>query len=261
MQLQFTNKYVAFLDVLGFSALVNSNENEKLNEYFTLVEMAFDLFDDDKKNIQKLAISDSIILIANDNEADLRILLKAIRTLQYSLAINDIWLRGGIAYGEVYYNEETKTIVGKGFIKAYLLENEAVYPRVILDPSILKHLGLTRTELYHKFNGAAHQGVAEDKLLHDYGVWAYKRHTNDDAIFVSYAHGIVHESLVNQTDRKENNIETIYKHLRTNLYGSQQHYAKYLWLKKYFQETILEFEHWMIRGERFHKTVSDFSNL
>ncbi len=241
MQLQLKKKYVAFLDVLGFSALVNSDSKPKLEKYFEIVDGAFAIFDYEKKNIKKFSISDSIILIAEDNESDLKTLLTAIRTLQYSLAVNDIWLRGGISHGGVFIEEDKNIIVGKGYIKAFLLESEAIYPRVILDPSILKHLGLTRKELYDKFNGAPHEREDHLKLIHDYGVWNHERYTDDDAIFVSYANKIVVESV--HTVRKPNmetNIETVYRHLRSNLYGPQQHYHKYLWLKKYFQESILD---------------------
>ncbi len=242
MKIEFSNKYVAFIDVLGFSDMVYSNSKEKLEKYFEIVDMAFEIFNDDKKKLNKLAISDSIILIAEDSEESLEVLLKAIRTLQTFLARRDIWARGGISVGEVYFNNKSNTIVGKGFINAYLLEKEAIYPRVIIDPQILGRLGLTRREFYKKLNKEPHERT-DGKLIHDYGLGNHIRYTNDDALFVCYANKLLYRSISKEYKRAANevtDIEEVYEHLKRNLYSTQKHYSKYLWLKKYFQEVLNE---------------------
>jgi len=243
MKIEFSNKYVAFIDVLGFSDMVYSNSKEKLEKYFEIVDMAFEIFNDDKKKLNKLAISDSIILIAEDSEESFRILLKAIRTLQTYLARRDIWVRGGISVGEVYFDSRSNTIVGKGFINAYLLEKEAIYPRVIIDPQILGKLGLTRRELYKNLNKEPHERT-DGKLIHDYGLGNHVRYTNDDALFVCYANKVLARSLSTEYKPRPNeisDIEAVYEYLKKNLYNSQKHYSKYLWLKKYFQEVLHEY--------------------
>ncbi len=68
--------------------------------------------------------------------------------------------------------------------------------------------------------------------------------TNDDSIFVCYANKLLSRSLNEERNRnpdQTSDIELVYEFLQKNLYGSQKHYSKYLWLKKYFQEVLHEF--------------------
>jgi hypothetical protein len=240
MEIKFEDKYVAFIDVLGFTALVDSNNTDRLQIYFDAMEVAFNIFTEDKRNLKKFIISDSIIFIANDTEEDFKTLLKAIRNLQAFLAMNDIWVRGGIAFGPVFYEDTAHIIVGKAFIKAYLLEKEAKYPRVIIDPSILTKLNINLRTFYEEYNGFPHQRHDDSKLIHDYGFYGYKRFTPDDAIFVCYAHRVFNIAEQEGKKYKNTQLKVVYNHLKGNLYGPQQHYHKYLWVKKYFHESLQE---------------------
>lgn len=269
MKITYSNKYVAFIDVLGFTDLVYSNSNEKLEKYFDIIEMAFEIFKAHKTKIDKLAISDSIILVSEDTSASFKLLLESIKQLQYFLARRDIWVRGGISYGEVFFDTSSNIIVGKGFINAYLLEKEAKYPRVIIDPLILTKLNLTRREFYDHFNGQPHQFITNGKLIHDYGLHNLNRLTEDDSIFVCYANTIIFKSTIDSTflvNENEKDLDLIYTHIRKNLYNSQKHYSKYLWLKKYFQEVIFEYQYLLKDNDRksyyyLENSLIAFSNL
>ena len=89
------NKYVAFLDILGFSDLVYGSKNSTLETYFELVLSLSEKYKTEYKSIEILVISDSIILIAPDNEDDFINLLICIQDLQCKLLLNGIILRGG----------------------------------------------------------------------------------------------------------------------------------------------------------------------
>ena len=244
MEIKYQEKYVAFIDVLGFSSLVETDSKEKLQNYFNVIKIAFQVFDEQKKEIKKCIISDSIILIANDSEDDFKLLLTAIRTLQSMLALSDIWVRGGIAFGSVYYDQQANIIVGKGFIKAYLLEkNHAIYPRVIIDPSILSKLNCNRTEFCAKFNNHDYLSLHNRNLIHNYQSSSpvyMQRTTPDDAIFVCYANQVIADSMLESKSSVEPGLNRVYDFIRANLYGPQQHYSKYLWLKKYFNDVLVE---------------------
>ena len=69
INIQYKEKYVAFLDVLGFGSLVASDTLEKLNSYFTLVTDELAGID---KDIDALMISDSLILITEFNVENLK---------------------------------------------------------------------------------------------------------------------------------------------------------------------------------------------
>jgi hypothetical protein len=244
MNIQLKDKYVAFLDVLGFTSIVNSPEpNGKLENYFNSVEKIFMSFPASKSLIKYFIISDSIILIAEDTEEEFKNLLAAISLLQANLAQIDIWIRGGVAFGPVHFEESEKIIVGTGYINAYLLEKDAIYPRVVIDPSILSKLGITLKDFYLQYNGPFYKHHP-NKLIHDYGQHIVRgdgaRLTSDDAIFVSYAHKIVVDTISGITVQGNTPLNIVYNNLKTNLYGTQKHYHKYLWVKKYFMETLRE---------------------
>lgn len=269
MKITYSNKYVAFIDVLGFTDLVYSNSKEKLEKYFEIVDMAFEIFGSHKKHLEKLAISDSIILAVEGTPENLKLLIQSIKTLQYFLARRDIWVRGGISYGEVYFNSNSKIIVGKGFINAYLLEKEAKYPRVIIDPQILTKLDLTRRQFYDQFNGQPNEYLTEGKLIHDYGLHNTPRNTEDDTFFVCYASKTILKSSIDQPlliNEGEKDLDMVYNHIRKNLYNSQKHYSKYLWLKKYFHEAIYEYMQLMkntdnVNYKYLDKMAIEFANL
>jgi hypothetical protein len=242
MKINYTNQYVAYLDVLGFSELVYKNDTKKLEQFFSDLKKTFNFFDGRDDKFLKISISDSIVFATEDTPESLHKLLKAIRLLQTGLASHDIWLRGAITYGEVHYDSETNIIVGKAFIDAYNLEREAVYPRVIVDPPILKHLKKTRKQFYNEFNPKQENKLRQPDLIHTYDVSDVKRLTDNDAIFISYAsQGLVHTfSEIEKGIKERTYMEEVFYNIKNNLYGSQKHYSKYHWLKKYFEEVIYE---------------------
>ncbi|HXD94673.1 MAG TPA: hypothetical protein VNX01_15815 [Bacteroidia bacterium] len=239
MEIKYENKYIAFLDVLGFSALVEKKDQEKLEIYFFLIDEAFKAFDSKIKHVTKLIISDSIILTANDTDENFLDLITAISALQATLAVSGIWIRGGVSFGEVFCDDKRNIIVGKGYIKAYLLEQQAIYPRVIIDPVILSKMNVNRQEFYKKYNSHTYVTPLKSKKVHDYDFDKHKRYTQDDAIFICYANlAIVHA--LKRLGNKD--LEQTYHCVKHGLYGEQKHYHKYLWLRKYFLECLEEFD-------------------
>ncbi len=95
-------KYVAFLDVLGFKEIVSKRNLNSLETYFNTIQQTLELIRQDKKNIESLLISDSTILISPDTKEDFKTLLRAVQTIQAKLAQQNIWIRGAISFGDVY---------------------------------------------------------------------------------------------------------------------------------------------------------------
>lgn len=221
-------KYVAFLDVMGFSNLVNNRGNnyDQLESYFTKITEILEKLRDDKAEIQSLLISDSIILIAPKDEQGFIQLLWAIRRIQSILLWKKILLRGAVSYGEIYYNDEKNIIVGKGFIRAYLLEQEAVYPRVIIDPSIITRISNDKAEFFKKVN-KTHDFNFEDRLIYTKGIFS---EITDDGIFIDYANKVVMKNSIDDC------IKYVYETIKKNLYSEQKLYSKYVWLRNYFLE-------------------------
>lgn len=113
------NAIVAFLDVLGFQQMILNGEKEKIKLFFNTVDDIFSEYSQIKPEMIKFLVSDSIILAVECNEEKLRTLLRAIRNSQTKLAVQNIWLRGAISYGDITYdngkpefNSEVHHLVG-----------------------------------------------------------------------------------------------------------------------------------------------------
>jgi hypothetical protein len=128
--------YVAFLDVLGFSALVNSDETgEKVEQYRDSVERATA-----RSDVKSVVFSDSIVLTAEDPRPESFLtLVGACSTLMSDLLKADIALRGAIAFGRF-----TRSTVGDGvfvagpaLIDAYNWETKQDWVGVMIAPTAL----------------------------------------------------------------------------------------------------------------------------
>jgi hypothetical protein len=232
-----SDSFVAFLDVMGFSNLVNRGNVDNLESYFEKITEVLDKLRQDKADIKSFLISDSIILIAPSGLKSLIQLLWAIRRIQSAILWRKILLRGAVSYGQVYYNKDRNIIVGKGFIKAYLLEQEAVFPRVIIDPAIIKQVSTDKTAFIKLVNKNL-EYTFEDRLIYTRSQFS---EINDDGIFIDYANkSILRDSL-------NGNLKKVYESIIENLYSEQKLYSKYVWLRDYFLE-ILRLTHSLLDG-------------
>ena len=224
-------QYIAFIDVLGFSELVYKSQHAQLEQYFqTITEILAEMKADNQK-IQSMNISDSIILITSDDLSGLKRLIKAVRRIQRRLLFKNILIRGAVSYGEVFFDDTHNIIVGKGYIRAYQLEGEAIYPRVIIDPSIISHLEMDRTGLLDTLN------KSEQFNSHSNYIFRHNPYTaiENDAIFIDYAYALKEE------DTKISPlIGTVYNNIKKNLYSDQKFYAKYNWLRNYYLGCITQ---------------------
>lgn len=225
-----TEKYVAFLDVLGFKELVYGKKIAELETYFDTINETLLLLRNDKKNIQSLLVSDSTILVSPDSTQDFKTLLRAVQTIQAKLALKNIWIRGAISFGEVYFDETSNIIVGKGLVNAYLLEKEARFPRVIVDTTIVLKIAENRQTFYESVNPSYQDFDADKlKLIHN-----WHKYILDDSFFVAYAHMVVLNGI------QDRNLHLIHQIILKNLYSDQRNYEKYLWVRNYFMGVICD---------------------
>lgn len=153
----YMNRTVAFLDILGFRAMVEAEPLETLGERFSkiigdtlpAINRKFGEFTGEPTFFPDVpvgeewciahAFSDSIILVAtNDSERGcLALLIYALRATQALIALG-LPVRGGVAHGELYINRRKSVFVGKALIHAYDLEQSQNWIGVALDPSVSK---------------------------------------------------------------------------------------------------------------------------
>lgn len=146
---QYSLRYVAFLDVLGFKEIIRSNNSEwvKTNIYDEARRMDI-LFktglysrvlpETSYRELEFVFISDSFIIsIPTTVERSLEVLIVSCLLLQqfFIKAKRPILLRGGISKGEFYHFKEIT--FGPALVDAYLLEkNKSIYPRIVIDEAL-----------------------------------------------------------------------------------------------------------------------------
>ncbi|MBI3793547.1 MAG: hypothetical protein HY280_02315 [Nitrospinae bacterium] len=131
-------RYICFLDVLGFSEIINSGGFEKFNKYIKIINRTIESID---INQQYIVFSDSIIIFSeDDNEQSFINLASIVSVISYEFLVNEnLALRGSIAHGLVeLLQEKTKTtLAGKPIIEAYKLEQSQNWIGVILARSVI----------------------------------------------------------------------------------------------------------------------------
>ncbi len=143
---KYEDYYVAFIDILGFKQIIQDYDCNKIYNIFMYLkryskghanhndkimmayeDMSFRILSDSIIIFVKVSIKDSLVAI-----------IDICSRLQFSLLNLEqpVLLRGGIAKGNLYYDNEI--IYGNGLVAAYLLENDhAIMPRIIFERNLL----------------------------------------------------------------------------------------------------------------------------
>lgn len=150
MTVKFENRAVAFVDVLGFKALVDSsaaeNDLASLTKLVGVLSSAIPSFDATVDKSVPIAfiprhiyISDCIILSAPMTDPSykyyngLSIVVMRVIQLSHLLLQAGYLIRGGIAVGNVWHSESN--IVGPAYQEAFALEQNGAEPIVTLSQS------------------------------------------------------------------------------------------------------------------------------
>jgi len=164
---------VAFIDVLGFSAMVKADAAGQCVKYLDAfrevleeVKSAFPEVDD---GLDAKMFSDSIVLAAPLSPDAVIEVLKACANLQRRFLRRGILLRGGVSYGKHY--ADSTVMFSEGLISAYHIESQlAKYPRIVVDKNVIDYF-------------VNHSDVHADKLQIGRGLLIQDR---DKVSFVHY---------------------------------------------------------------------------
>lgn len=172
---------VAYLDLLGTTKKIVEDENDK---YLNIIDKAIEYAIDINKKITKSsfieqyqgkiktkAFSDNIIMaipIKSENEklSVITAVMEIAVILQSKLILECEWLsRGAITIGDLYIDENF--VWGNALVRAYDFEsNLAVYPRVIIDPEIMKYYNYPGQESALSFLTSMGLDKSQDELYH-----------------------------------------------------------------------------------------------
>lgn len=130
------NRFVAFLDILGFKDLVARYSHEdvlkklmELSAHTNYIENTE--FSKDKIYITKF--SDSIIIFSWDDSYDSVFeFIYAVRYIMCRVIELKLGVKGGMAFGKITVDSNSQLYFGQPLIDAYLLEEELQYYGVIL---------------------------------------------------------------------------------------------------------------------------------
>jgi hypothetical protein len=128
---------VAFLDILGFSSLIKEDANSLVPKH---LERLLSFLGQAKKTLKGKAIelrtfSDSIILSTKLGNKEVSDIIGAVSEFQRDLVINGILVRGAIALGKHYSNQNA--IYSQALVSAYLLERDSArFPRILVQEDL-----------------------------------------------------------------------------------------------------------------------------
>lgn len=132
--------YVALFDILGFAHKVSSKPIEDMIEELDYLEKRAQT-----DHVKSIVFSDTVLLYTEGIEPNkLRSLLDHCMTLVSDSNAKGIMLRGAIARGEFYH--QNQTFLGKAMVRAYHLEQSQDWMGAILDPFLANDLSKSEDE-------------------------------------------------------------------------------------------------------------------
>jgi hypothetical protein len=133
----YNERYVAFLDVLGFSELVK-DAGSSMEDIDTIRGIIKALRETPKPypaaDFRFTQFSDSIVLSATRDENGLVIMFEAAIRLATQMLIRGVLLRGGIAVGNISHTDDA--LFGVGLLNAYQYDFQGDPPRIRLSKEI-----------------------------------------------------------------------------------------------------------------------------
>ena len=142
------NSMVCTIDILGFSQMIiescnNEYGNNLLKEITLLINRNKQCIIKNKYSKGKIKVyTDNMIVgypIKDDGEEELNEILDNVSEYQFNLALEGLFVRGGVSVGDFYINEDI--VFGPALLDAHNTESKlACYPRIILDDKTVKRL-------------------------------------------------------------------------------------------------------------------------
>jgi hypothetical protein len=147
----YEDRAIAFIDILGFSALIQRDEIYKVRNGLKLIGTHVARLEAlPQTPIVTSTFSDTIVLSARNDAEGLPYLVHATAALVAELLLRGILCRGAVTTGKLYHKKDM--IFGHALIHAYRMEQElAVYPRIIIDfPTMDNFVHFRNQQLNHR---------------------------------------------------------------------------------------------------------------
>lgn len=221
---------VAFIDILGYQEKVKKAVREGEEEL--LLKNLRSAFDETYQHIKDEAkdnrpdwlvkgFTDNIIIgypVRHDAEVEMGYMISNLCTFQLMMTLRGFFIRGGIAIGNLYMDDEI--VFGEGLIEAFEIEqNKARDPRIILSCSAIEYL-----KHHLKYYSSIEQAPQYYHLLKD----------RDGQFFINYLYPIIEFEYDNFIGEEE-----ILRHKQIVESRLMEHiteppiWSKYFWVANY----------------------------
>jgi hypothetical protein len=152
-QLLFRRSFCAYIDILGFSEKINSNDLVFFNSYLKVLHEELDYIErlhdlsgrDGFKSFELKIFTDNFVFghpwFDESGESELGNIFEVLSHIQFTFAKANIFFRGAVSMSDLFMDENI--VLGPAVIESYKLETEkAIYPRIILSEDVVKIVGM-----------------------------------------------------------------------------------------------------------------------
>jgi hypothetical protein len=191
-------RYIAFVDIMGFSNYVYRNRHDVVKKRLTLLQSILDNTQsriNDKKYkssylIKTVIFSDSILIITKDNTKDSFFsIIYACQFLLCDSFENRIPIKGALSYGTITADFEKSLFFGKALIDAYTLQEQLYVYGVVLDEKVEKRIQ-QRSYFINRFYCITYQTPMKSGLITHHTInWtsAFKNYVDEKELIYKNA--------------------------------------------------------------------------
>lgn len=176
------NRYVAFIDIMGFSNYVYRNEHELVKNRMLKFEnivsrtenaarTAAKSMDGLDKGIRTLVFSDSVLILSTDSsKASLESIIITCQLLMANCLKSGIAIKGAISYGMITADFNKSLFFGKALIDAYQLEEQLTFYGIVIDHKVQKKMRVLKVESIYILNQSV--PTKSGNISHGHVNWA-----------------------------------------------------------------------------------------
>lgn len=228
--INYENKLVAFVDILGFKDMVLQNEDraiEMISKLDNSIKHIVSCIKPDNHEWCSIKLfSDCFCISTKDEEDNLFNLFSELSFLQWMLASSDIFVNGAVTYGPHYESE--RIIFSKGLVLGYQLSYKDPYPRILIDKSII--------DIVNSKTGRYKSDINKHII-----------NSPDGIVFLDYIQGVREVGWSDEEEILEIHAKSIKNQIALHR-DSPRILDKYSWLSKYHNYKFDQF----INGEEYY---------
>lgn len=136
----YSDRLVAFVDILGFQRLISQDNAEALTSINLIdghLQHVLDVLQKEHDKVFSIRLfSDCMCISCDYTIENLFYIVFELAFIQFIMSRDGIFLRGALSRGNHFEND--RMIFSKGLVNAYHIENKAIYPRIVIDGTLVE---------------------------------------------------------------------------------------------------------------------------